>query len=90
MGYKVKVIGVQSGIEKPFYIYDSLDYWLADHRAAASIYHSLEAAKSVINQGIVSIKQELNLFHHYELKEIQIVKEVIVEDVIQTLKPSDI
>lgn len=92
MVYRIRVIGVQSKPTeqaKLFYVSDSMQDWLGS-RADAAIYYSLENAKCAINQSIESIKQELNIDYNCELKEIQIVQEVISESVIQTLKPSEI
>lgn len=87
MKYIVKVIGVRLEFAKLFYISDSLQNWLTTRRADAATYCSIAAARSAISQGIENIKRELG---YYELEGIQIVGEVITENVIQILKPSDI
>lgn len=90
MEYRVKVIGTQAESAKVFYISNSIQDWLTLCRSDAAVYYNPETAKCAINQGIESIKQELDLFYHCELEEIQIVEEIRTENVIQTFKPSDI
>ena len=92
MDYRVRVIGSQSeGAEvEVFYISNSMQDWLTSCRVDAAVYYNLESARCAINQGIESIKQELDLYCHCKLEEIQIIGEVTTVNVIQTLKPSDI
>ena len=90
MEYRVKVIGSQSERAKVFYISNSLQDWLTTYRSDAAIYYNLESARCAINQGIKSIKQDLDLFYHCELEEIQIAEEKRIESIVQAFKPSEI
>jgi hypothetical protein len=93
MEYRIKVIGTQGESAKLFYISkspNSLQDWLTTLRADAAVYYNLESARRVINQGINSIKQDLDLFYHCDLEEIQIAEEKRIESIVQTFKPSDI
>lgn len=90
MEYIVRVIGVGTDFAKLFYISDSLQCWLTTRRANAAVYYSIDGVKSAISQGIEIIKRELEQFYHCKLEGIQVIKRVVNEEVIQTLKPSDI
>lgn len=90
MEYRVKVIGSQLEAAKVFYISNSMQDWLTTYRSDAAVYYNPESARCAINQGIESIKQELDLCYHCKLEEIQIAEEKRIESVIQTFKSSEI
>lgn len=90
MEYIVRIIGVRSDAAKLFYISNSLQDWITGCRADAAIYYTPEFARCAIEQGIESIKRDLDERYHFELEGIQIIKRVVTEEVVQTLKSSDV
>ena len=87
--YIVRIIGVRTDSAHLFYISNSLQDWITDCRADAAVYDSIDAAKSAISQGIGIIKRDLKACYRYELAGVQIVKKIVLEDVIQTLNPPE-